>query len=70
MLIKYTKNTYIVDGFSLQGGLILKGINCAGVGYNPIYFRKITPIKSAIKELVENYVEIQERIDVEQPVEI
>lgn len=40
------------------------------MGYAPEYFRKVIPIKSAIKELAENFVEVEERIDVEQPVEI
>ena len=36
--------------------------------FHPKRFKKIT--KSAIQELIENFKEVEERIDIEQPVEV
>lgn len=57
---------------SFNNAIVLLEVKSTGLcgAYRDSHFRKIITNKSAIKELVEKFVEIQERIDVEQPVEV
>lgn len=69
------KNEEVTISFIYPDGVLLfneKNIYKRDVvyGWYPQFFRKVTSIKSVIKELVENFVEVEERIDVEQPVEV